>query len=494
MPFVLSMRLFIFVLGAAMFPPTASPLSLYSAPPPPPVLRGYNSWYNAFGAVNETEALTIGRYMRDNLLSSGYDTLTIDEGWAESPPGTLLLDAWGRPTWDPARYPHGLPWLSAQLRAMGIRLGVWLIRGVPRAAAARALPVLGGGGATCADIVRLDRNCSWSSSCLGSTAPAGAAAAYYASVAASLVEMGVSFAKVDCLWPHLYEGVAAQQYFDEDVAAMTEAFSREPSLTLSMSPGISVSPRNASWIAAGRRAATYRIAEDVLDVWAGPADGSFPQGVRQKFDKALEYEAFLGPAGNGTIPDFDMLQLGAVIHEYGAGALPPSETRLTRAEQLTEFALFCFVGVPLIMGGRLPLDDNSNGTATLRLLTHGELLAVHGRAEQRRSFAPGGAAGEAFGWVATPAPAPAARYLAIFNAEPAPAERSARFAEDAGLSPGTEQVCLRDVVAGTWREPVGGPLPGGGVGFTADVEAHGTRAFLITAVGDATCRTGLAEG
>ena len=90
---------------------------------------------------------------------------------------------------------------------------------------------------------------------------------------------------VDCLWPHLYEGTP-QQYFDEDVLAMTSAFSAA-GLELSLSPGISVSPQNGSWLAAGRRAGFYRIAEDVLDVYDGQPDGTFPQGLHQKLTKAV---------------------------------------------------------------------------------------------------------------------------------------------------------------------------------------------------------------
>lgn len=201
--------------------------------------------------------------MRDNLLSFGYDTLTIDEGWAESPPGNLLIDANGRPTWNNASFPHGIPWLVSQLREMGITLGLWIVRGVPREAVARALPIANGGGLTCADASRRDRNCSWSACAYGSSWPAPAAVGYYASLAALYVEWGVGFAKVDCLWPNKYEGTP-QTYFDEDVHGITDAF-KGTGVTLSLSPGISVSPANASFLAAGSRAALYRIAEDVLD-------------------------------------------------------------------------------------------------------------------------------------------------------------------------------------------------------------------------------------
>lgn len=451
-----------------------------------------------FGASNETQALAAAAFMSEKLLPFDFDTYTLDEGWAEDSSG-LLLDAFGRPTWNAAAYPTGgIPGLASSLAARGIKLGLWLIRGVPRAAVARRLPIFGT-AFTADQAVRNDRNCSWSSTCAGSNAPSAPAAAYYASVAAQIKSWGVSLVKVDCLWPHLYEGTP-QVYFNEDVEAMTDAF-RGVGLALSLSPGISVSPANGSWLAAGGRADFYRIAEDVLDVYDGPADGTFPQGVHQKFAKALEFEQLLDTnGGNGTSPDFDMLMLGRTIHSYGGAgsAFPPTETHLTPAEQKQSVTLFSFVGVPLILGGFLPLDADANGTATLALLTNAEVLAVHNASLARRSFAPAdGGAGERYGWRATPANAPSpalTRYVALFSAgaDAGALPVSARFEADLGLPAGTSAVCLRDLWARSFVSPVGGPVAGGALGFTAQVERHGARAFLVAPVGSAECATGLA--
>lgn len=186
--------------------------------------------------------------------------------------------------------------------------------------------------------------------------------------------------------------------------------------------------------------------------------------------------------------------LGRTIHAYNDKQLPPTETHLTRAEQVSEMTLFCATGVPLIMGGRLPLGSDANSSWTLSLLTNAELLAVHNGSEARRSFVPV-AAGEAYGWAAAPSAsrgAPGFAYASLFSAADAPAALGARFA-DLGLPVATQQVCLRDLWAGNWSEPVGAPLPGGGAGFLANVEAHGARAFLLTPVGSAACRSGLAR-
>ena len=259
--------------------------------------RGSNTWYNYLGPANESEALAGAAYQARELLPFGYSSYTLDEGWAERD-GALLLDANGLPEWNPDLYPAGLPALAASLRAMGLELGVWLMRGIPREAVAKKLPIANS-SFTADQAARFDANCSWNSHTFGSNG-SPAAAAYYASLAAKLSGWGLALIKVDCLWPHKYEGVP-QPYFDDDVVGVSDAL-KAAGLALSMSPGISVTPANGSFIAAGGRAALYRIAEDVLDVYDSAADGSFPQGVHQKFSKALEFEALLGL--NGTWPDF----------------------------------------------------------------------------------------------------------------------------------------------------------------------------------------------
>ena len=448
--------------------------------------RGANTWYSWLGPSNESATLEAAAYMRDNLLPFGYSSYTLDEGWAED--GGLLIDGNGLPTWNPRLYPAGLPALAASLRSMGLQLGVWLMRGIPREAVERKLPIAGT-PYTCDQAARLDRNCSWNSHTFGANG-SPAAAAYYAALAQRLEAWGVSFAKFDCLWPHSYEGTP-QTFFNDDVLGVAAAI-KATSLTLSMSPGISVSPLNASAIASGGLAAMYRIAEDVLDVYDSSADGSFPQGVHQKFTKALEFEAYLG--ANGTFPDFDMLQVGEVVHSYHSQA--PTETRLTPVEQQSEFALFCFTGVPLIIGGKLPLGSNANGTRTLALLTQSELLAVHNGSSARASFQPPSPLSpdaELYGWTSTPRASASARYVGVFSAgsgEAQTVEAAVRFAQDAGLQ-GWSSACVRDMVSGEWAEPVGGDLGGGVLGFEVSVEHHGSRSLLVTPVGSVLCREGL---
>ena len=53
-------------------------------------------------------------------------------------------------------------------------------------------------------------------------------------------------------------------------------------ITVSFSPGISVTPLNGSFFAAHGYAVSYRVSEDMWDLWDSEPDGTFPTGVRQK--------------------------------------------------------------------------------------------------------------------------------------------------------------------------------------------------------------------
>ena len=107
---------------------------------PPPAHPPRRARYNYFGASNETETLAVADFMAEHLTRFGYDTLTLDEGWAYDN-GKLLIDANGIPRANAAMYPRGLPWLASQLAGRGLKLGLWVIRGVPREAYAADAPI-----------------------------------------------------------------------------------------------------------------------------------------------------------------------------------------------------------------------------------------------------------------------------------------------------------------------------------------------------------------
>jgi len=107
------------------------------------------------------------------LLPHGYTVFTVDIQWYE--PGAtgfdyridakLVLDPWGRLLPAINRFPssaNGAVFkpLGDKLHALGLKFGIHLMRGVPRQAADRNLPVLGT-NVRCGDIADRNSLCSW---------------------------------------------------------------------------------------------------------------------------------------------------------------------------------------------------------------------------------------------------------------------------------------------------------------------------------------------
>ena len=252
-------------------------------------IRGVNT-YDSLPATdtNETSVLAAARYMAEYLLPYGYDTLVIDGGWYDGDgPEDISLDTYGRPLPWPERFPRGFKALAADVHALGIKLGAWLMRGIPVKAVAGRWPILGS-SFTADEAARKDRNCSWSGENLGTNAPSAAATAYLASIAALWAEWQLDFVKIDCMYGPGRPGdpvsracctarllVASSvilqpcalplQVYHEDLVAFSEAMAAV-GVPVSLSPGSWVTPTNGSVIAAGRYAVAYRVTQDLVSV------------------------------------------------------------------------------------------------------------------------------------------------------------------------------------------------------------------------------------
>lgn len=205
-----------------------------------------------------------------------------------------------------------------------------------------------------------------------------------------LQEWGVSFVKGDCFFPsEPYPGPQPHGYFEKDIVGFGSAM-KTAGVTVSWSPGISVVPANGTFIARNGFGVSYRVSEDMWDLWESSADGKFPTGIRQKLhlagtpppdpcaesrhactDSKLSvacaenYAHLIGV--NSSFPDWDMLPLGTMMHASAARGVygPASPTRLTRDEQKTTMTLWSITRAPLMFGGRLPLDTNDTWTLPL---------------------------------------------------------------------------------------------------------------------------------
>ena len=423
-------------------------------------IRGWNSYDDADGATNLTATLAAAQYMHDVLLPFGYDLVTLDGGWSDR------LDGFGRQLPSAKLSADGsLSALAAQVRALGLRLGLWTIRGIPKAAVQQRLPIWNS-SFTADQAARSDQNCSWDADNMG-VQDNEAGRAYYASVAALYSGWGVQLVKVDCM---VENGAGL---LVPDFTAFAEAM-RAAGVLVSISPGHAQNPANASYVAERALAAHYRISDDLWDIWDDGCGGNcYPSGVKGKFARMAAYAPLIGQ--NSAFADLDMLPFGDVYHmDAGGSAIygPPSPTHLTRDEQGTLMTLALITRAPLIFGGRLPLAPGD--AWTLGLLTNAEALAAHGLSGLNRPIPCSGGA-EPHAWAAAPEalPQPSA-YVALFNAGDAAAAVSAQ-ARDAGL-PAGGQYCARDL----WAQRDVGRVGQGGL-LTATLPAHGAGLFLLTA-------------
>lgn len=262
--FYLPMQLLLLLLSALLFSAKAGGR------------RGWNSWdsscaYDPAGNSDETRTLEVASYMHSNLLPFNYTLLTIDEGWywfGGQQSTNASLDGNGLPAPRPDQYPSaaqgaGFTALAAQLAGLGLDLGVWTMRGIPRAAAAARLPIAGS-PYTCDQAVDLNRPnaCAWNGYTYGCALNSSglcveAAVAYYESLAALYKRWGIKFVKVDCMWGPNYDG---------DIIAFTEAFRNVGGIEVSMSPGAGVSAQNISFLSENRLAVQTRVTDGA---WGG---------------------------------------------------------------------------------------------------------------------------------------------------------------------------------------------------------------------------------
>ena len=257
-------------------------LSLY----PPSSLsfsrRGWNSWdsscaHDPAGNSDEARTLVVADYMQRHLKKSGYTLLTIDEGWywfGGQQSTNASLDGNGLPAPRTDQYPSaangaGFGPLAATLQGTyGLDLGVWTMRGIPRAAAAARLPIAGS-TFTCDQAVdaAAPNACAWNGYTFGCAVNAStgrcvdAAVAYYKSLAALYKRWGIRFVKVDCMWGGRFQGS-----YDADVIAFTEAFRDAGGMEVSMSPGVGVSAQNISFLADNRLAVQTRVTDGACAV------------------------------------------------------------------------------------------------------------------------------------------------------------------------------------------------------------------------------------
>ncbi len=403
---------------------------------------GWNSWDAFATTVTEAQTKAHADVMAERLARYGWRYVVVDIQWYEptaksfeyNTGAALVMDEWGRLLPAQNRFPSaaggaGFAPLARYVHRKGLKFGVHLLRGVPRQAVERNLPIKGT-TARASDIANTSDVCSWNGDMYGVDMSKPGAQAYYDSVFELFAAWGVDFVKVDDV---------SRPYHRAEVEAIRRAIDRTGRpMVLSLSPG--ETPLDAGEHVA-RHANMWRVSDDFWDEW---------RFLLEQFDRLDKWTPFRAA---GHFPDADMLPLGVV----GQGR----PTRFTRDEQVTLMTLWSIARSPLIFGGDLTKIDD----ATLSLLTNPEVIAVDQRsAGNRQLFRRDGLVA----WVAD-IPGSRDRYLAVFDTRDEAARVPVRLA-DLGF---TGPCRVRDL----WRRADLGRFDGE---FAPQLPAHGAGLYRVS--------------
>jgi alpha-galactosidase len=336
------------------------------APTPP---MGWNSWDSYGLTITEAEFKTNVNWLHQHLQPFGWQYVVVDEGWYLAHPENAdkksadegyVLSPEGLYLPAPNRFPsnangQGLKPLADYAHSLGLKFGIHIIRGIPKEAVEKNLPISGSSyhAAEAADQTDL---CRWNPDNYGVKANA-AGQAYYDSMARLYATWGLDFLKVDCI---------SQPYDGPEIRMVSEALRKSGRpIVLSLSPG----PTPLDQAADVRQyAQMWRISDDMWDIWSKkPGEEAFPQSLRGQFVLLSKWSPHVEP---GHWPDADMLPLGYLGPRPGWGSARKS--RFSLGEARTLVSLWLIARSPLILGSNLTLMDAQIES----LLTNPEVIAV----------------------------------------------------------------------------------------------------------------------
>ena len=320
---------------------------------------GWNSWDCYGAAVTEETVRKNAEYMAEHLKENGWEYIVVDIQWAGANAAghgyeafaELTMDGYGRLTPALNRFPSaadgkGFRPLADYIHSLGLKFGIHIMRGLPRLAAHRRLPIEGS-GYRCDEAADPHSVCAWNPDMYGLRCERPEAAAYYESIFRLYASWGVDFIKCDDI---------AREYprCKREIEVISEACrSCGREMVLSLSPG-PAPLEQAEHLK--RYANMWRITDDFWDEW---------RLLKAMFERAEKWCIHAGP---GHWPDADMLPVGA-LRQCDS---PEGWTRFTKAEQRTMMSLWCMMRSPLMIGGEMTKND----AFTLDLLTKKDLLAI----------------------------------------------------------------------------------------------------------------------
>ena len=329
---------------------------------------GWNSYDYYDTTVNEAQVKANADYMAQHLKQYGWEYIVVDIEWYSNDAGTRRdeyqyipfgddeIDEYGRFIPSPSRFPSsvggaGFKPLADYCHNLGLKFGIHIMRGIPRVAAEKHLPVLGT-NFTANDVADPSSICGWNPDMYG-VKDTEAGQAYYNSIVNMYAKWGVDFIKCDDICD-------SWMYRDENFSGWHEtrmlhkaimASNRE--IVLSLSPGPAHIDKATHY---QENANMWRITDDFWDKW---------ELLKNMFWRC---EMWQDHVKAGCFPDCDMLPIGMV----GAGFNDVRNSNFTYDECKTMMTLWCIFRSPLMIGGELTRMNQDN----LSLLKNNKLLSL----------------------------------------------------------------------------------------------------------------------
>ena len=335
------------------------------APRPP---MGWNSYDYYDTNVTEAEVLANAEYMAKHLKAYGWEYIVVDIQWYAYNTATMRdqfqyipfgrneMDGYGRLLPCPVKFPSsrdgaGFKPLADKIHALGLKFGIHIMRGIPREAAHKHLPILGS-DVTANMAADPSSICGWNPDMYG-LRKGEAGQAYYDSIFKLYAQWGVDYIKCDDICnTNLYR--ERQYSARHEIEMLHKAIQNcgRP-MVLSLSPGPALIEESWHY---KKYANMWRITDDFWDNW---------ETLLYMFDRCEKWQDHVSL---GCWPDCDMLPLGYVGKHFG----DERQSLFTKDEQKTVMTLWCIFGSPLMLGAEMTKLDEW----TLSLLQNKQLLKL----------------------------------------------------------------------------------------------------------------------
>ena len=98
---------------------------------------GWSSWSSLHGNISEAIIEAQAKVVHDQLKDHGYQYVNIDAGWVDG------VDQYGRSTWSTTKFPNGMAAVARHVHGLGLKFGIYMVPGVPKAAVDANSPIKG---------------------------------------------------------------------------------------------------------------------------------------------------------------------------------------------------------------------------------------------------------------------------------------------------------------------------------------------------------------